>query len=145
MTQISLVDTHLSASLEQEATGTFYYNQAWLDLIPKLYGYKLIPLTTTNADGQVTGFLPLCLMQSPLTGKRLVSLPFSDLCPLLAEDDASTTDLINQAVGLAQQEKARYLELRTGFNEALTSRSDLVEANLYVQWLMPLAADSDVA
>ena len=46
--------------------------------------------------------LPLCLMKSPLTGKRLVGLPFSDLCPLLAEDEASATDLINQAISLAE-------------------------------------------
>jgi len=143
MTQISLFDTHLSASLEQEATGTFYYNQAWLDLIPKLYGYKLIPLTTTNADGQVTGFLPLCLMQSPLTGKRLVSLPFSDHCPLLAENEDSANDLIEQAIRLAQQKRVRYLELRSGLNEVLAKRSDMVRSDLFVSWLMPLSADAD--
>ena len=144
MSYLSLSDPDLSSFVRQRSDGSFYYKEAWLDLITHLYGYSLIPLTCTNAAGQITGYLPLCLMQSPLTGRRLVSLPFSDLCPLLAEDDASTTDLINQALCLAQQEKARYLELRTGFNEALTRRSDLVEANLYVQWLLPLAADPDV-
>ena len=143
MTQISLFDTHLSASLEQKTTGTFYYSQAWLDLIPKLYGYKLIPLTTTNTGGQVTGFLPLCYMQSPLTGKRLVSLPFSDYCPLLAEDEDSANILIDQAVRLAQQKRVRYLELRSGPNEVLAKRSDMVRSDLYVRWLMPLTTNPD--
>jgi FemAB-related protein (PEP-CTERM system-associated) len=144
MTHTSLADPSLSSFVRQRSQGSFYFEKAWLDLITSLYGYLLIPLTTTNTTGQFTGFLPLCFMQSPLTGRRLVSLPFSDLCPLLAEDEASATDLINQAVHLAQQEKVRYLELRTGTNELLTRRSDLVETNLYVRWLMPLATDPDL-
>ena len=134
MTQISLFDTHLSASLEQKTTGTFYYSQAWLDLIPKFYGYKLIPLTTTNAGGQVTGFLPLCYMQSSLTGKRLVSLPFSDYCPLLAEDEDSVNNLIDQAVQLAQQKRVRYLELRSGLNEVLRSEERRVGKECRSRW-----------
>ncbi len=102
----------------------------------------MIPLTT-NAAGQVTGFLPLCSIQSPLTGKHLISLPFSDYCPLLAVDDASANDLIDQAIHFAQQQKVRYLELRTGISDLLAKRSDLVEGNLYVRWLMPLTADPD--
>ena len=144
MIDTSLTDPGVSTFVRQQSNGSFYFEKAWLDLITRLYGYSLIPLTTKSPTGQITGFLPLCLMKSPLTGKRLVSLPFSDLCPLLAEDEASATDLINQAIYLAQQEKVRYLELRTGFHEVLAKRSDLVESNLYMEWLMPLAADPDV-
>src|SRR5205823_4372573 len=89
----------------------------------------------------VTGFLPLCYMQSSLTGKRLVSLPFSDYCPLLAEDEDSVNNLIDQAVQLAQQKRVRYLELRSGLNEVLAKRSDMVRSDLYVRWLMPLTAN----
>jgi len=144
MIQTSLVDASLSASLEQQATQILYYNQAWLDLISKLYGYKLLLLTTANEEGHATGFLPLCLMTSPLTGKRLVSLPFSDRCPLLAEDERSANDLIDQAIRLAQERRVRYLELRSGLNEMLEARADLVRSDLYVRWLMPLAASPDL-
>src|SRR5207237_8598629 len=101
------------------------------------------PHNTTEASGQLTGYLPLCYNQSPLTGRRLVSLPFSDSCPLLAVDDTSTNDLVDQAIRLAQQRKVKYLELRTGVNDVLAKRSDLVEGHLFVRWLLPLAADPD--
>lgn len=143
MLQVSLADSDLSTFVERQAKDSFYYNQAWFDLITQLYGYALIPLTTTNTQGQITGFLPLSSMRSPLTGRRLVALPFSDFCPLLAVDEASANDLIDQAVRIAQQEKVRYLELRTGINEVLAKRSDLIEGNLYVRWLMPLSTDPD--
>jgi FemAB-related protein (PEP-CTERM system-associated) len=130
-------------SFEQQLKNSFYHNQAWLDLITKLYGYSLIPLMSLNADGQITGLLPLCSMKSPLTGRRLVALPFTDCCPLIATDEAAANELIDQAICLAQEQKARYLELRTGVNEVLPKRQELVEGNLYVNWLLPLAAAPD--
>jgi len=139
--QTSLSDSHRSTLLEQQVSESFYYNPAWLDLIARLYRYKVIPLTTTNATGQVTGFLPFCSMQSRLTGRRLVALPFSDHCPLLAEDEASANELLDQAILLAREEKAQYLELRSGNNDVLTKRTDMVAGNLYVRWLMPLTTD----
>lgn len=143
MRQLFLSDSRWSTSVEQQTKDSIYYSQAWFDLITQLYGYSIIPLTTMNADGQITGFLPVCSMDSPITGRRLVALPFSDYCPLLAVDDASANDLIDQAICLAQEQKAKYLELRTGVNDVLAKRSDLAEGNLYVRWLIPLTADPD--
>lgn len=129
--------------VEQQAKdASFYYNQRWLDLITTLYGYHLIPLTVTDADGQVTGFLPLCAISSPLTGRRLVSLPFSDHCPLLATDAQTANALIEQAITLAKKQKVRYLELRTGTNEYLANHKDLEQADLYVRWLLPLNSNT---
>jgi FemAB-related protein (PEP-CTERM system-associated) len=143
MIQTFLSDSPWSTFAEQQRKDSFYYNQAWLDLITQLYGYSIIPLTTTNMTGQITGFLPLCSMDSPLTGRRLAALPFSDYCPLLAVDDASANDLIDQAIRLAQEQKVKYLELRTGLNDVLFKRSDFLEGNLYVRWLMSLTTDPD--
>jgi FemAB-related protein (PEP-CTERM system-associated) len=128
---------------EQQLKNSFFHNQGWLDLITKLYGYSLLPLISLNADGQITGLLPLCSMKSPLLGRRLVALPFTDCYPLLATDEAAANELIDQAIRLAQEQKARYLELRTGVNEVLAKRQDLVEGNLYVNWFLPLAAGRD--
>lgn len=133
-----------TTSFELQLAEPFYYSQDWLNLITKLYGYSLIPLTVTNSAGRVTGFLPLCYMQSYITGSRLVALPFSDHCPLLAEDDESANNLLDQAVQLAQQKRVRYLELRTGMNDILKKRTDFVESNLYTHWTTPLDADPGV-
>jgi FemAB-related protein (PEP-CTERM system-associated) len=144
MAQIILTDTNLDTFVEQHTRdSSLYHSPAWLDLLTGLYGYSVIPLVSTNASRHITGFLPLCFMQSPITGRRLVSLPFSDYCPLLAEDEHSANDLIDQAIDLAQQQKVRYLELRTGSNEVLAKRTDLVEEHLYVRWLLSLCADPD--
>ena len=144
MAALTLTNSDWTTFVEQQTKDApIYYSPAWLDLISTLYGYSVIPLISTNATRQITGFLPLCFMNSPLTRRRLVSLPFSDHCPLLAVDESSANDLIDQAVRLAQEKGVRYLELRTGVNEALTRRTDLVEENLYTRWVLPLLADPD--
>ena len=143
MIEESLTDSFSSKLLKQYLSETTYYNHSWLNLITKVYGYSLIPLTVTNRTGRITGFLPLCYLRSFLTGPRLVALPFSDHCPLLAEDDDSANELIDQAVRLAQQYRVRYLELRTGVNTVLKKRTDFVENNLYACWTTPLVADPD--
>ncbi len=143
MAQTFSTNTSWTTALEQQRQDVFYYHSAWLELIAQLYGYTVIPLTTTNNAGEVSGYLPLCLMQSPLTGRRLVSLPFSDLCPILAESEQDADNLVEQAIALAHQQKVRYLELRTGANHVLAERSDMVQGDLYVRWVMPLTGDSD--
>jgi FemAB-related protein (PEP-CTERM system-associated) len=143
MTAMLFPHTSVDAHVAHEMTHTLYYTPAWLDLITELYGSSARPLTSINASGRVTGYLPLCFIQSPVTGRRLVSLPFSDYCPLLATDEASTNDLVDQAILLAQEKRARYLELRAGVNDVLARRSDLVASDLYVRWLKPLTPDGD--
>src|SRR5436305_2149411 len=143
MRQAYLSDSNLNTFIGQRANGSLYYNEDWLALISRLYGYTFMPLITRDAAGQITGFLPLFSMQSPLTGRRLVSLPFSDYCPLLAKDEESANELIDQAIQLAQKLKVRYLELRTGVNDVASKRNDLTEANLYVRWLIALAGDAN--
>ena len=135
--------TSVDAHVAQEMTRTLYYTPAWLDLITDIYGYLALPLTSTNTSERVNGYLPLCFIRSPVTGRRLVSLPFADYCPLLAADEASANDLVDQAILLAQEKRAKYLELRAGVNDLLARRSDLVASDLYVRWLKPLTPDGD--
>src|SRR5205085_5868277 len=143
MTATWFPHTSVDAHVAHEMSHTLYCTPAWLDLITEIYGSSALPLTSTNASGRVTGYLPLCFIQSPVTGRRLVSLPFSDHCPLLAVDEASANDLVDQAILLAQEKRARYLELRAGVNDVLAGRPDLVASDLYVRWLKRLTHDGD--
>ncbi len=144
MLQLPLPESCSTALLQKQLVESFYHSHEWHKLITELYDYELIPLTTTDKKGLISGYLPLCFIQSPLTGQRLVSLPFSDFCPLLAADAVSINNLIDQAINEAKVRKVKYLELRTGLNETLAGREDLVEENqLYVHWLVSLSADPD--
>lgn len=129
--------------MSMREAGAFYHSEAWLALLGRLYGYDVMTLLAHDTDGHTTGRLPVSLMRSRFTGRRLVSLPFSDYCPLVSADVASANDLVDQAIELAQQHRVRYLELRSGSSDALKNRSDLLESSRFVRWYVPLGTDSD--
>jgi hypothetical protein len=49
---------------------------AWLEILGRTFGYEPVHLAY-EVNGALDGVLPLCRIRSPLTGARLVSLPFS--------------------------------------------------------------------
>jgi CelD/BcsL family acetyltransferase involved in cellulose biosynthesis len=134
VTQQEALDVFIARQTEEP----FYYQPAWLDLLSRLYGYPVHTLRTTDADGALTGFLPVMAVRSPLTGRRVVSLPFSDCCPPLVTSDAAANGLVDQALALAHAEHARYLELRSGPLAPLEARTELARADLYSRWVVPL-------
>lgn len=132
----------LNAFIAQHTEEPFYYQPAWLDLLSRLYRYPIRPLLAHSSDGALTGFLPVMTVRSPLTGRRVVALPFSDCCPPLAADDAATDALVDRALALAHEERARYLELRAGALPALEARDDLTRNDLYARCVVPLERDA---
>jgi CelD/BcsL family acetyltransferase involved in cellulose biosynthesis len=143
MTGSVLSDHNWRTTDEQQIQDTLNFNRQWLDLIAEVYGYQVISPTTFGPDGNTTGYLPLCAIHGAFGRQRLVAAPFSDSCPLLAQNDATANELVDQAIRLTRQRKARYLELRMGANDALAAHPDLVEHNLYVRHWLPLDEDHD--
>jgi hypothetical protein len=144
MLQPSFHENYSDILVKKQGMETFYYSKGWIDFITKFNGYTYFPIIIKNTFGEVTGFLPLCYIHSALTGSRLVALPFSDHCPLLAGEKETALRLIEQATQLAKEMRVRYLELRTGPNAQLSDRSDFVQGNLYSYWKTPLVSDPDV-
>src|SRR4051812_40180248 len=63
---------------------TFFHSSAWARVLEQSYGYKPVYFAKVE-NGQLRGLLPMMEVNSWLTGKRGVSLPFSDQCGLLGD------------------------------------------------------------
>lgn len=87
------------------------HHQAWIAAIAEGLRHPVHLLRTMHA-GQVTGTLPLMLVQGPLFGRFLVSLPYVNTGGVWAADEASAQTLIDAACVLADRLDVRYLELR---------------------------------
>lgn len=72
---------------------TIFHHLAWMELLKTCYGYRPTLLAIPGPDGQPVAALPLMQINSWLTGRRVVSLPFSDFCPPLIADGASMDEL----------------------------------------------------
>lgn len=65
-----------------------FHHPLWLELIQAQYKYDISALCIRGEDGAVEAGLPLARVESRLTGKRLVALPFSDTCSPLVSREA---------------------------------------------------------
>jgi FemAB-related protein (PEP-CTERM system-associated) len=86
-------------------------NPTWLGVLAEGLGHTPYCLEATG-HGVTSGLLPLCLVESILFGRFLVSLPYVNTSGVLAHDSDTSLSLIDRAVQLADQLKVRYLELR---------------------------------
>jgi len=87
------------------------HDPAWLDILHDGLRHDSAALVDEQ-QGEVVGYLPLSLTRSPLFGRHLVSLPYLNRAGVVARDCATAARLIQAAADLADQRRARYLELR---------------------------------
>jgi hypothetical protein len=108
----ALVSRHPQCSL--------FHGSAWAKTLEKTYDFRPVYFTAGEADGR-SAVLPLMEVNSWLTGRRGVSLPFTDHCEPLYSDAASIGNLIQAAVKFGRIRGWKSVEWRGGrelFGEA---------------------------
>src|ERR1035438_4361514 len=90
---------------------TFFHTAAWARVLASSYGFEPKYFTTRDSEG-IRSLLPVMEVNSWLTGRRGVSLPFTDRVEPLASDQSSFEALYREALVVARQRSWKYLELR---------------------------------
>jgi hypothetical protein len=104
-----LVDTRWDQLVALHPNASIFHTRAWLEALHRTYGYRPVSYAMTRGT-QLEEAVVFCRVESRLTGRRLVSLPFSDHCQPLASGAALHTILTH--VREHQQGGLRYVELR---------------------------------
>ena len=92
---------------------TVFHRAAWAKVLSKTYGHQPIFLHFCRGSESVA-LLPIMEVASHFTGRRGVSMPFSDLCHPLVFDHCGQELLMENLLELGRQRKWRYFELRGG-------------------------------
>jgi len=93
--------------------GSFFHTVNWAEVLRESYHYEPIYLSIRK-QGALQALLPVMEVNSYLTGKRGVSLPFSDYCEPIVTDAEQFQKLFAAAIALGKERRWRYLELRGG-------------------------------
>ena len=102
----------------------------WQQVMQKTYGYRTRYLMAQIGD-EIRGVLPLFVVPSRLTGKRLMTMP-GGLCAL---DEETAVQLLNRAEQIADDERLRSVVIQDSreiWSEDWQAQSD------HVFWLLPL-------
>ena len=78
-----IADARWTALLAEAGDVSAFHHPAWMTLLRERFGHSISACCLVGPDGAIRAGLPIALMSSRLTGRRLVALPFSDHCPPL--------------------------------------------------------------
>jgi CelD/BcsL family acetyltransferase involved in cellulose biosynthesis len=97
--------------LDAHADAFIFHGSAWARVLRQSYGHQPC-FCARLRDGKLDAVLPLMEVSSPWTGRRGVSLPFTDFCPVLDATGQGGRGLFELAMERGRQRGWRYLELR---------------------------------
>jgi lipid II:glycine glycyltransferase (peptidoglycan interpeptide bridge formation enzyme) len=109
-----LVDPRWAEFVERHPRASLFHTPGWLEALRRTYGYEPTVYTTTRPGVELTNGVVLCRVSSQITGRRLVSLPFSDHCEPLVERREDLEGLLDTLKLECAQEGWRYIEIRPG-------------------------------
>jgi hypothetical protein len=107
-----LHDPRWNELLLRHPAATVFHTPEWLEALRRTYRYEPVVLTSSAPEQPLTDGLPFCCVNSPLTGSRLVSLPFSDHCEPLVNRMEEFLSLVSAVKQLAARSKFKYVEFR---------------------------------
>ncbi|MGE5709373.1 MAG: GNAT family N-acetyltransferase [Nitrospira sp.] len=108
-----LQDVRWPDLIARHPNASVFHTRGWLSALQATYGYTPVAYTTSAPTENLTNALLFCAVRSWLTGRRLVSLPFSDHCEPLLEHSAQFQKLCAFVKSLRKQERWKYVELRS--------------------------------
>jgi CelD/BcsL family acetyltransferase involved in cellulose biosynthesis len=115
------------AQLENSSAASFFHSSAWAKVLQGTYGYHPVYFTLGDS-GCLRTLLPFMEVDSWLTGRRGISLPFTDECTPICPDADTLKILFQEAIHYADKRAWRYLECRGSrplFGDAPASTSYL--------------------
>ncbi len=114
-----LRDARWPALVARAPQASIFHDPTWIGLLRGQYRYPMAAAVVLDAGGEAVAGLPLALVASRLTGRRLVALPFSDVCPPLVVPDAAADarEQLAAAVSALRRQRGAPVEIRGALAE----------------------------
>ena len=107
-----LHDPRWSKLLLRHPAAGIFHTPEWLEALRRTYGYEPIVFTTSAPGEELSGGIACCRVNSWLTGRRLVSVPFSDHCEPLVSTAEDFQRLFHCLKEEARRRNCKYIEIR---------------------------------
>ncbi len=91
----------------------FFHSSAWAKVLSKTYGHRPAYLRISQGT-ELAALVPMMEVRSLLTGRRGVSLPFTDFCAPLLFCEQSANLVMETLTELSRQRKWKHFEVRGG-------------------------------
>ncbi|GMT46722.1 MAG: hypothetical protein IEMM0007_0288 [bacterium] len=118
---------------------SFFHTSYWARVLHESYGYRPLYFSVID-NGSLRFSLPLMEIKSRLTGRRGVSLPFTDYCEPIINEDIHFQDILDHLIEYGKQAGWKYIEMRS-----LRNMSENIPPSLeYYGHTLRLSKDEDL-
>lgn len=117
-----LQDPRWGAFIEKHPRASVFHTIPWLNALQRTYGYRPTVYTTSPAGSDLQNGIVFCHVESSITGRRLVSLPFSDHCEPLVDSAEEMESILGHLQAYRRSGDWNYVEIRPS-NGSLFSTS----------------------
>jgi GNAT acetyltransferase-like protein len=107
-----LEDPRWGKFVKRHPRSSVFHRAEWLKALHQTYGYGPIVYTTSPPGAMVKNGIVFCRVDSWLTGRRLVSLPFADHCEPLVDNPEERKEIFSSLQCALDRERLKYIEIR---------------------------------
>jgi hypothetical protein len=107
-----LLDPRWERFVGRHPRASVFHTRGWLEALHRTYGYEPVAYTTAAPAEELTNGVVFCRIDSWLTGRRLVSLPFSDHCEPLMHSKEEWQFFATSILDDARWDGYKYVEIR---------------------------------
>jgi CelD/BcsL family acetyltransferase involved in cellulose biosynthesis len=107
-----LNDPRWNELLKRHPRASVFHSAPWLEALRRTYGYESIAFTSSAPGEPLENGFVFCRVESWLTGRRLVSLPFSDHCDPLVRGPEDLQIFLRALEEESSSGAWRYVEIR---------------------------------
>ncbi|MGO9008527.1 MAG: GNAT family N-acetyltransferase [Bryobacteraceae bacterium] len=107
-----LVDPRWEDLQKRHPRASIFHTRGWLEALQRTYGYQPVVFTTSAPGSELTNGVVFCQISTWLTGRRLVSMPFSDHCTPLMNSPEELGYVLDYLQRDLAQQHWQYIEFR---------------------------------
>jgi hypothetical protein len=120
-----LHDPRWELFVRNHSRSSVFHSTQWLSALQNAYGYEPFVVTTCSKQSTLTNGIVFCRIDSWLTGRRIVSLPFSDHCEPLASSSVELDGILASMRSEVESDGWKYMEVRpTSYQPSSTTGMD---------------------
>ena len=106
-----ITDERWDKQLLPTADYSIFHSSAWASVLSKSYRYRPLYLVLSDKNNNAAR-IPFMEINSFITGRRGVSLPFSDYCDPILDNEIPIENILDRLIDFGRNSGWKYLELR---------------------------------
>jgi len=128
--------------LERDGRASVFHTRGWLESLRRSYGYDPVVFTSSAPHQDLTSGVAFCRVNSWMTGRRMVSLPFSDHCEPLVNGPDEGSEILSFLRDEVESQRLKYVEIRP-LNPILEAAAGSCESGKFCFHKLDLLAGTD--